>query len=225
MNVELTEKAIALRKKGLSYQKIFETLNVPKSTLSGWLRGKQWSTKIKAQLQKSSSAYTSSRMILLNTQKRKDLVKIYTQAEREAKNEFKEIRWFPLFISGISIYWGEGDKINKYLVRVSNVDAELLQVFIKFLNTVCGVDMTRIKAYVLIYPDLKEKACLNYWSETLGLPLENFTRCVKIQGRHKTNRLSYGVCTVYVSSAYLKKKVNVWLKLISNDLVNNKYKL
>ncbi len=225
MNIDLKNKALILRKKGLSYSQIYATLNVPKSTLSGWLKDKRWSDEIKAKLQKSANKSTSKRMMILNTAKRASLSTIYNEAEREAKLEFNDLKWFPLFISGISIYWGEGDKINKYLVRVSNVDAGLLSVFIKFLQKVCGVKNDKIKAYILIYPDLKAKDCLEYWSMNLKLPLENFTKCVRIQGRHKTNRLSYGVCTVYVSSAYLKRKILIWLSLISKELVTDKNRL
>ncbi|HMQ01628.1 MAG TPA: hypothetical protein PKD79_00965 [Candidatus Doudnabacteria bacterium] len=218
MNKLLKEKAIALRKKGKSYNDISTTLLIPKSTLSGWLKNKQWSKAIKSKLTKSSAKFHKNRLIELNKVKRAGLEKIYMDAELEAAKEFIELKWFPLFVSGISIYWGEGDKINKYFVRVSNTDSTMLKVFVKFLLEICGVQKDKIKSYILIYPDLKEKPVLDYWSKALEIPLENFNKCVRIQGRHKVNRLNYGVCTVYVSSTYLKRKINIWLKLIGNDL-------
>lgn len=217
MKSDLKEKVFKLRKTGKSYNQISKTLNIPKSTLSDWLKSTGWSNKIKIKLQNSSKQYSSDRMKRLNIAKRSDLVKIYQAAVKEAEKEFKELKWFPLFISGISIYWGEGDKINKYLVRVSNVDPDLLKVYKLFLTNVCGVNESAIKTYILIYPDLDQDTCIKYWSKNLKLPLENFTKCVKIQGRHKTKRLNYGVCTVYVSSAYLKKKMLKWIELSANE--------
>ena len=135
MKADLKQKVLILRKQGLSYNQIKESLNIPKSTLSGWLKDIKWSNKIKTKLQKSSKEYTRNRMVQMNIQKRSDLEKIYTEAENEAAKEFNELKWFPMFISGISIYWGEGDKVGKYLVRVVNVDPLLLRAFIAFLRT------------------------------------------------------------------------------------------
>jgi hypothetical protein len=44
------EKAFAMRKSGLSYGQINKNLNIPKSTLSGWFSGVDWSKNIKKSL-------------------------------------------------------------------------------------------------------------------------------------------------------------------------------
>src|ERR1700690_42424 len=114
------QQAILLRKKGKSYKEIKVALNVPKSTLSGWLSAHQWSKKVKNLLIEKSKIYSSSRMQWLAKAQKKQLSKIYIQAEEEAAKEFELFKWFPLFIAGICIFWGEGDKISKHQVRIAN---------------------------------------------------------------------------------------------------------
>jgi len=213
------EKAFSLRKKGKSYGEIKVALNVPKSTLSGWLSNKQWSKKVKGILVEKSKTYSSARMLWLSKVQKKRLLEVYLQAEQQAAKEFEEFKWFPLFIAGMCIFWGEGDKMSKHIVRIANVDPRLIKIFIRFLRKVCGIPKEKIRAYILLYPDLETKDCLNYWAKQSGLRLENFTKSVIIQGRHKTRRLSYGVCNINVSSSYLSRKMNIWLKLLATELI------
>ena len=37
-----------------------------------------------------------------------------------------------LFGLGIGLYWGEGNKLNKYSVKLGNTDPEMIKLFIKF---------------------------------------------------------------------------------------------
>ena len=211
--------AIKLRKLGKSYNEIKVTLNIPKSTLSGWLSSHQWSKNVKNLLIEKSKIYSSSRMQWLANAQKKRLSEIYKQAEKEAAKEFELFKWFPLFIAGVCIFWGEGDKISKHQVRIANVDPRLIKIFVNFLKKVCGMPKDKIRAYILIYPDLEPKACISYWSKKSGLGLENFTKCIIIRGKHKTRRLDYGVCNITVSSSYLSRKINVWLKLLATELI------
>ena len=211
-------KAFQLRKQGKSYNQIKVTLNVPKSTLSGWLSKQEWSKKVKNILVEKSRTYHSARMQWLAKVQKKRLAEIYSTAEQEAVQEFKQFKWFPLFIAGMCIFWGEGDKISRHIIRIANVDPRLVKIFITFLKKVCGIPEKKIRAYVLLYPDLNEKGCLDYWVKQTGLRLENFTKCIIISGRHKTKKLSYGVCNINVSSTYLNRKINTWLNLLAKEL-------
>jgi hypothetical protein len=219
MKTAQKQKAFEFRKQGKSYNEIKVALNVSKSTLSDWLRDHEWSKKVKNLLIEQSKKYHSARMQWLVKAQRNKLKEIYSQGEKEAVEEFEMFKWFPLFIAGICIFWGEGDKISKHQVRIGNVDPRLLKIFVNFLKKVCGIPQNKIRAYVLLYPDLKEKNCLDFWVKNTGLKLENFTKCIIIRGKHKTKRLSYGVCNITVSSSYLKRKMNIWLELLGKELI------
>lgn len=216
MKKSLKLQVIALRKEKKSYREIAESLCISKSTVSYWLKDIDWSRDIQEQLTERAQRISQKRLIHLNNLKKVKWQKIYQEAEKEAVCEFDGLKDNPLFITGISLYWGEGDKNFKNgQVRVSNIDERLLAVFRAFLQQVCKVDDQKIKAYVLLYPDLDEETCLNFWSENIGVPKEKFFKSSVIQGRHKKNRLSYGVCSIQVSNKYLKKKVLTWIELFA----------
>jgi hypothetical protein len=163
---------------------------------------------------------SKSRIEKLNTTRGKRLETVYKKAEKEARTEFKELKFHPLFVSGISLYWGEGTRTSKHTLRLSNIDPKMIRVFIKFLTVICGVPREKVRIYLFIYPDLNAETCVDFWKKELKLKKENFNKCTTIQGRHKTKRLKYGVCTVLVSSTYLVKKMHIWLTLIPSELIN-----
>jgi hypothetical protein len=214
--------ALGLRKQGKSYNEIRDRLNIPKSTLSDWLTKLDWSETIKHKLVEKSAALGRVHLEKLDRTRGIALEKIYEEAQLEAIREFENLKWYPLFTAGIALYWGEGDKATNGVVRLANVDPDIIRTFILFLREVCGVPEKNIRVHLLLYPDLNPRTCLQFWSEQIDITRQNFTKCVTIQGRHKTKRLPYGVCYVTVSSTYLKKKIFVWLALLSKELAKQK---
>jgi hypothetical protein len=217
------EEAVSLRETGKSYRMISSILKVPKSTLSEWFKDADWSIKIKKELNEKALLKSRVRLAGLNKTRGINLTEAYEQAKREAAEELKLLRHHPLFIAGLMLYWGEGDKVTKNTVRLTNTDPELIRLFIFFLEEICKIPREDVRISLLIYPDLDEKECRNYWAGTLSRGPENFTKNILIQGRHKTRRLKYGVCIVAVSSAYLKVKIIEWLRILPFDLMSDEY--
>lgn len=213
------EKAFELRKQKKSYRQIAEEVGVSKSTVSYWFRAINWSRDIQDQLTKRAQKISQNRLKHLNNLKKIKYKKLYIQAEQEAKLEFSRIKKDSLFIAGTMIYWGEGDRQFKNgIVRVSNVDSRMLTLFKDFLVKVCGVDKQKIRGHTLIYPDLKSNECIDYWSKSIGLDLKAFYKPAVIKGRHKVNRLPYGVCSIGVNNKYLKKKILTWIDLLADEI-------
>lgn len=215
-------KAISLRKEGKSYNQISSLLAIPKSTLSGWFGREDWSENIKQRLIASVQEVHTIRLTELNIVRGQRLAEAYECAKSEAVQEFKILKYNPLFIAAMMLYWGEGDKRSK-AVRLTNTDAKMICLYVFFLKTVCQIPEKRIRVNILVYPDLDIETCLTYWSKESGLSKENFIKCTPIVGRHKTQRLEHGICIVLVSSAYLKTKFLTWLELIPNILMNREY--
>ncbi len=217
------DEAIAMRKAGKSYKEIRHALKIPLSTLSDWFNGEEWSKEIHTRLDASNREGNRVRLRELNRIRGKDLASTYDNARAEARTELAVLKYHPVFVAGVMLYWGEGDKASWSGVRMSNTDPQLLKLFIAFLCDVCGLQIKDIKASVLVYPDLDESVCRRYWSAGIGLPIENFTKSITIQGRHKTKRLGYGVCIVAVGRTYLKKKILEWIRLLPDELMRGKY--
>ncbi|MBL7044986.1 MAG: hypothetical protein ISR98_00065 [Parcubacteria group bacterium] len=217
------EKALFLRKSGRSYKQIKEELGIPVSTLSEWLSPHKWSQNIKKSLTEVAKKENSVRIQSLNNIRGEHLKKLYKEAEIEAIKEFEGLKYHPLFIAGIMIYWGEGDRVTKHNIRVSNTDPVMIKLFVDFLIKICNAPKNRIKSSLLLYPDLNDIVCKEYWSKNALIPENSFNKSIFITGKHKTKRLQYGVCNTVFTSTYTKRKLLIWLKLLSKEIVSKEY--
>lgn len=217
------EKAIKLRKQGKSYNEIKAALKIPKSTLSDWFSKDAASADLRRKLNDKSLELHTERLRELHRIRGSHLLRAYEEARSEAKMEFEDLKYNPLFIAGVMLYWGEGDKAGKYAVRLVNSEPEMLRLFYQFLRVICRIPQEKIWASVILYPDLQEQVCRSFWAENTGVPVERFTKATVIQGKSSRRTLSYGVCTIGVSSTYFKAKVTEWLKLLPAELMNRPY--
>lgn len=217
------EKATFLRHSGKSYRQIQEEMSVPRSTLSAWFGGQDWSQKIRARLSADQLKASAVRMRELDRVRGANLKMIYEEARSEAREEFEKLKYHPLFVSGLMLYWGEGTKNPRTPAKIANTDPVLLSLYMLFLTGICRVPIAKIKAHVLIYPDLDEKTCRAYWSKKTGIPWTNFTKSVTIKGRHPSRRLNWGVCIIHVSSLYFKQKMLEWLRILPSELMKREY--
>jgi len=207
------DRAFALRKNGYTYSYISKELNIPKGTLSDWFQHHPWSEEIK---EKNSRASAVKNIRILNEKITKKLKEKYKNAEAEAETEFKRHKNNPLFISGLMLYMGEGDKKRgDGIIRISNIDPGVLKIFALFLKRFLFVKQEKIKFWILLYPDLNEKICKIWWKNRLQIKDKSFYKNQIIQGKHKKKRLQYGVGNIILSNKFLKTKLLKWIDLIS----------
>ena len=213
--------AIHLRRSGKSYREIEKTLGIAKSTLSGWFKKTPWSHKVKERLSQIARRQSSQRMKALIKKINRERKKVYRAARTAAENQFPSLKKFPLFIAGLMIYWGEGDRnLKNGMIRVSNTDPALLKLFYLFLQKYLPEITHRIRAYLVLYPDLNEENCKNFWSKNIEIPVDKFYKSTYIHGRHRTKKLGYGICTITVNNRAYKEKIYAWLNLIRGEVVN-----
>lgn len=215
------EQAIVLRKSGMSYSEIIARMKVPRSTLSDWFRDQKWSNDIAIECARKARNSSAIRLMVLNTVRGSRLKKLYEEARQEAILEFEELKYHPLFMAGLMIYWGEGNKISKYRISIANSEANMIKVFKLFLENVCRVNTYRV--WLLLYPDLNEMQCKDFWISKCGLKQEQFTKTITIKGKSQVKRLNNGVCNIGLSSAYLKSKILKWIELTTSELTEEKY--
>lgn len=213
------EYAFQLRREGKSYKSISEQLYIPKSTLSGWFSDVSWSNDIKKDLISVARNLHTDRIRDLSRARGQRLKDIYEEARIEARREYEVLKSNPVFISGVMLYWGEGDKSTKNRCSLSNSDPNMLRLFSLFLEKVCGVEKNRIRAWILAYPDIDKIKALEFWSKMTLIWPTNFSKTIVFSGGSKKRTLSMGVCTVMVFSSYLKVKILEWVKLLGEDLV------
>lgn len=208
------QAAFELRRDGKSYKTISRELGIPLGTLAGWFKDMPWSRDIGDRLGRTESLSFPDKLKKIVAANKKRWIEWHESARNEAVVEFTELKNNPLFLAGLMLYWGEGDKSSKNSnVKFANTDPGMIRLYCLFLKKALNVPEHRIKIWLLLYPDLVENVQKNFWSRAIGIPLNQFNKSVYITGRHPIKRLSYGVCNVTVSSGQLKDKVIKWLEL------------
>jgi hypothetical protein len=212
------ELAIELRRKGKSYKEICDFLKVPKSTLSGWLSDLPWSLEIKKDLSQKARLITVRKLKGYNKRRSIYWLKWREDAREEARIEFANLVKDPLFISGIMLYWGEGDSKPKNPVRIANTDPRMISLYSKFLKESLKIPLSELRVSNVTYEDLNTERCKEFWSKISGIPLAQFHKTQIIKGCHPTKRLEHGICSLIVSSRRVKEKFLTWIDLLSKTL-------
>lgn len=202
-----------LRKQGKSYREIQKELGISRSTLCDWFKNEEWSKHIKYKNNTNNIILTKDRLLKLNQARMVKLNALYERAEKEATEEFKLFKHEPLFMAGLMVYAGEGDKVTRHNIRISNCEFYIHKFFIDFSEKYLDFKRENIKCGLIIYPDNNAENCLSKWSTELGIPIQNFHKVQVIQGKEKTKRLQFGIGMVIISSTFLKKKLLKWLEL------------
>lgn len=209
--------AIALRKKGLSYNEIRQQVPISKSSLSLWLKNVHLSPKHRARL------YTKQIQILSRgtpsqIERRKREVALITE------NAKKEIS-LPLSSEthrflGAALYWAEGSKTKSF--TIANSDPVLIAFMIRWFKKMFGVSPSVLKAHLNIYSQQNELEVKQFWSEITGIPIGNFGKTfIKPTNKgFKKNNLYYGTIKVYVPKGTdMRHKTLAWIQAALQDLI------
>lgn len=214
----IKSSAFKLRKQGKSYNEISQQLKVSKGVLSDWFKDLDWSDKIKKRLIKQRKQNDRERIILLCQKNKERWERWREEARQEAKREFLKLKKNPLFIAGLMIYWGEGDSKAKNPVRLSNTDPRMIALYTKFLTKSLNIPKETLRSTIILYPDLSEQKCMDFWATTIGISKSQFYKTQFIKGKHPTKRLSNGICMISCGNRQTKEKILVWIDLLSKNL-------
>ena len=114
-----------------------------------------------------------------------------------------------LYGLGLGLYWGEGNKVDPYSVRLGNTDPLLVVAFVRFLKDICGIRQRDIKYGLQLFNDANETESLAYWMEMLNCERDSFHKTVSSippQGKGSYGRKNmHGVVQVYVSNKRFKE--------------------
>lgn len=212
----LKEKAIKLRKRGLSYNEIKKEIPVAKSTLSLWLK----SILLKPEHQKR--LYTKQIQILSRgPQSQKERrAKEVEQIVKDAEEEIK----LPLSLEayrlmGAFLYWAEGSKGKR--CELTNSDPYLILFTVRWIEKIFKIPARELHMRLNIYPQQNELEIKNFWSELTGIPLTNFGKSyVKpISKGYKKNNLYYGTAKIEIpKSTNIRYRIFGWIKAVLKEI-------
>lgn len=212
--IKLHEKAIILRKQGKSYGEIKKELNVSKSTLSDWL--KNYPLTNEQLLRLKNLIYLRVEKCRITRENKRN--ERYEQIQKEELDKWTPLSKKELYLAGLFLYWGEGNKSLKGSISLNNTDPSVVNFFLYWLVKILNFEHKKIRVYVHLYNDMNIEEELNYWSKQLNLPRSQFIKpYIKNSTRSSLTQkgFGHGTCGIMVNNIRYKEKIILGLKAIA----------
>lgn len=207
------QRALVLRKQGMSYSQIKKLLGVSKSTLSLWLKDYPLSKERIKELRANNEQRIERFRETMRRKKEARLEKTY----KIQKGLILPLDKKESFIAGLFLYWGEGSKSKMDRLSISNTDPNIIKFFINWLNKSLNVNRTKIRILLHLYSDMDIRKETMFWSDQLKIPLSQFNRpyvkkTLSTNVNHKGS-FGHGTCNATVCSVPLAEKIFMTLKV------------
>lgn len=198
------QKALALRRKGISIKEIARIVGVSKASISVWVRNIILNKK---QLSALKAKGFSSEVIEKRRHKRLENEQVKRNAIATlAQKDIKNISTRDLRIIGLCLYWGEGGKTHQGSARISNSDPAVIKVMMRFFREICMVEEKKFRGHIHIHSHLGTLEAEKYWSGISGIPRTQFFKTYtkpSIASKNKKDSLPYGTFDIYVCNTKL----------------------
>ncbi len=214
LRIEDRQKAIDLRRQGLTYNEIRQRIpKLSKGTLSGWLKNVELSDVQKNRILENVETTRHAGQIKgawanrIKAQKRIEQINVLAIAE------FKDLAKDPRFIAGLSLYWAEGAKTSGSFQFI-NSDPEMIKIMMSWLREVCNLSREEIGVRVYVHKVYSDEKPEEFWSKIVGVPVTDFKRTVykPTPWTIKRNPSYMGCCRIEVRGSVLFWKVIAWIK-------------
>lgn len=195
-NLARKHEVIMLRKHGYSYSLISQKTGIPKATLSDWLADIPYTPNSEV----VERVGTARALAGARHAHKKRLS--HEKAHTDAVLELGTITRRDVLLFGLGLYLGEGSK-TAGVVRIVNSDPDVIAGAVAWFRSL-GVASSQFTPRLHLYPDSNVRACTQFWSEVLRLPVRQFqspyidVRTNKKQ--KKSGKLPYGTLHLGVRS-------------------------
>ena len=220
MSSKNKQKSIELRKQGYYVGEIASKLHVAKGSVSTWVKNVILTSQQKLYLKNKThfpeviEKRRQSRLRNENDKRNKII--------NEASIEIKKINKDMLKMIGIALYWGEGGKTMKGMVRVSNSDPMVIKMSMKFFREVCNVEESKFHAHIHIHSVDVVKEAEEYWSNITKIPLNRFYKTYTLKSKSSKNirkTLQYGTIDIGVYDTKLLLRILGWIEGLKKQLL------
>ncbi len=119
-----------------------------------------------------------------------------------------------LKIAGIMLYWAEGfQSRDATIVDFANSKPEMIALFMKFLRHICGINKTKIRAYLYCFRNQNVPTLIRFWSKLTSIPKSQFTKPYvrKDFDVEKVGKMKYGLLHVRYYDKKLLNLLRVWI--------------
>jgi hypothetical protein len=199
--------AIQLRKEGKTYGEIRNKLGpISKATLSMWFRDIQNIDMANLLKGREKSRFIAGR------NKQEQRIALTNKIIQESREEFDSLIDNPLFLTGLSLYWAEGDKNCHERVKFTNSDERMVIIMMRWFREVCHVPEEKFRVALHIHNLLVSKDVKQYWIDITGIPERQFQKIYikETSLRHRKNILYNGTCGIVVCDKSLFRRISGW---------------
>lgn len=205
--------ATELRRQGFSMNEIVTKVGVSKSSISLWVRN--------IELTHAQRKTLSQNGIRKDVIERRRNTRLQNEGARrqiiidQAKSEIHKLLEKEIWLMGVMLYWAEGGKTMRGLVRFSNGDPEMIKFMMHFFRKICKVPENKFRGHIHIHPHLSTKNAEKFWSKISKIPLLQFYKTYNKPNKasnplHKRDSLPNGTFDIYVCSTELFLKICGW---------------
>lgn len=217
------ERAIALRKLGLSYSEIQTEVPVSQASLSLWLRGVELAPVHRQRLAERKLVGQLQGAQLIRKEKLARVAKTLSTAHKEAFQFLHagELPW----VIGTALYWAEGTKVKEWPCRervvFTDMDSDMIRLVRTWLIRYCAVAADDLEYDLYIHPDADVEAAQRYWVRSLGVPSTRlhtyFKRHNPSPRRKHVGRTYYGTMRLRVRrSTLLAHRISGWIRAVAS---------
>ncbi len=115
----------------------------------------------------------------------------------------------------LGLYASHGNLRNDKSVKFTSSNPAIVKIFVKFMTVVCGVPKDKIKASLIVYPDVSVKMAKDFWSKFLDLSKGRFSKTTVLKSRNGSStkkHSTYGTLSIYVHNSKLLNIIKEWVK-------------
>jgi hypothetical protein len=201
----LRDKALEMRRGGMTLDEITERLALPRTTVFYWI--------------KDIPIPPRPRLATPGRRKGNEKMVATFKAKRDAayalgRAEFDELAKEPTFIDFVCMYIGEGYKRCRNTVAIGNSDPEVVQLAAYWLRR---LSHRPVRFWLQYHADQDLDELQRFWADRVGvvagdIGLQRKSNSNQLAGR--TWRSRHGVLTVRTSDTYLRARLQAWIDCV-----------
>lgn len=207
------DKAITLRKKGMSLSDISKTLNASKGSVSVWVRNVELTARQRDAL--NIKGFSIDAIEKRRKARIAGTLHRHRAVMNTAKLSIKELSRQELMLVGSALYWGEGAKNIRNGACVSNSDPDVIRIMMRFFKEILGVPAGKFRGHVHTFSHLNAQAAEKYWSKVSGIPLKQFYKTYSkpsVASLGKKDSLPYGTFQLSVCDTQVFLTIAGWIE-------------
>ncbi|MFC1612663.1 hypothetical protein ACFL29_02330, partial [Patescibacteria group bacterium] len=133
---------------------------------------------------------------------------IIQQAQQEARVYYKN----PFFLSGLMLYWAEGDKSETEDIKFSNSDPVMIKLMMKWFREICKVPEEKFRIALHIHGLHCRSDIESFWSNIVEIPLNQFHKIqIKPTSLGQRKKILYnGTCSIRINNRNLFRRMHGW---------------